>query len=159
MLITAVVALCYGLHLLSDDATKAGSQGHAFWQKQLYWICNDAIGYTLLIKLVSSVQIGKFPLVALLFAAMIFYDCFFVFASDVMVTVATKIENPMKFIFPRDLVQMLTASGAQPSASEFSMIGFGDVFIPALLASLALRMDFIRAFVSVKRDMAANSSI
>ena len=31
MLITALVALCYGLHFLSDDATKAGSQGHAFW--------------------------------------------------------------------------------------------------------------------------------
>lgn len=76
-------------------------------------MCNDAIGYTLMIKLVSSVQIGKFPLVALLFAAMILYDCFFVFASDVMVTVATKIENPMKFIFPRDLMQTLTASDAQ----------------------------------------------
>ena len=75
----------------------------AFWQEQLYWISNDAIGYTLLIKLVSSVQIGKFHLVMLLYTAMIFYDCFFVFASDIMVTVATQIENPMKFLIPSDL--------------------------------------------------------
>ena len=38
---------------------------------------------------------------------MIVYDCVFVFASDVMVTVATKIDNPMKFIFPSDLAQLI----------------------------------------------------
>ena len=87
---------------------------------------------------------------------MILYDCFFVFGSDVMVTVATKIENPMKFIFPSDLAKVITEPVAQQT---FSMIGFGDIFIPALLASLALRIDFIRAFTSVKREMATNNGI
>ena len=87
---------------------------------------------------------------------MILYDCFFVFGSDVMVTVATKIENPMKFIFPSDLAKVI----AEPVAQQtFSMIGFGDIFIPALLSSLALRIDFIRAFTSVKREMATNNGI
>lgn len=123
-----------------------------FWQKQLYWVSNDVIGYTLLIKLVSSVQIGRVPLVLLLYAAMIAYDCIFVFASDVMVKVATSIENPMKFIFPSDLFVAISTQQEihnninKASRQEFSMIGFGDIFIPALLASLALRMDFIRAF-------------
>lgn len=84
-LITAVIALCYVLHLVNADV-KASS---FFWQRQLYWVSNDTIGYTLLIKLVSSVQIGKFSLVVLLYVSMIIYDCVFVFASDVMVTVAT----------------------------------------------------------------------
>mmetsp|Transcript_23486 Transcript_23486/g.31474 ORF Transcript_23486/g.31474 Transcript_23486/m.31474 type:complete len:88 (+) Transcript_23486:647-910(+) len=87
---------------------------------------------------------------------MIIYDCVFVFASDVMVTVATQIENPMKFIFPQDLFATLLG---HEQASQFSMIGFGDVFMPALLASLALRMDFIRAFATVKREMAHNNAI
>ena len=73
-----------------------------------------------------------------------------------MVTVATKIENPMKFIFPSDLAKVISEPVAQQA---FSMIGFGDIFIPALLASLALRIDFIRAFTSVKREMATNNGI
>ena len=38
------------------------------------------------------------------------------------------------------------------------MIGFGDVFIPALLASLALRIDFIRAFSAVKTQQVQTPS-
>lgn len=86
---------------------------------------------------------------------MIVYDCVFVFATDVMVKVATSIDNPMKFIFPSDL--FATFSGGE--VTVFSMIGFGDVFIPALLTSLALRMDFIRAFASVKREMTLNNGV
>ena len=40
---------------------------------------------------------------------MIAYDCLFVFASDVMVKVATSIDNPMKFIFPSDLLLALSS--------------------------------------------------
>ena len=87
---------------------------------------------------------------------MIAYDCIFVFTFDVMVTVATKIDNPMKFIFPSDIFATLSNS---VTSKEFSMIGFGDIFIPALLASLALRIDFIRAFAKVKREMTLNNGI
>lgn len=98
-------------------------------------------------------------MVVLLYVAMIVYDCVFVFASDVMVKVATSIENPMKFIFPSDLLKAIMSDGSTTSKQDFSMIGFGDIFIPALLASLALRMDFIRAFTKVKAEMSANNSI
>lgn len=143
--LTAATALCYIMHLVNDGGE--GSVKQSFWQRQLYWVSNDAIGYTLLIKLASTIQVGKFHLVTLLYAVMILYDCFFVFASDIMVTVATKVENPMKFVFPSDLFQLL----ASPTTSQnFSIIGFGDIFIPAILASLALRIDFIRSFTSIK---------
>ena len=87
--LTLVTALCFVLHFLVDKDVSAQQMTASFWQKQLYWISNDAIGYTLLIKLVSSVQIGKFHLVVGLYALMIIYDCIFVFASDIMITVAT----------------------------------------------------------------------
>ena len=153
--LTLITALCYILHLLVDSQDShqgpPGTGGSSsFWQKQLYWISNDAIGYTLLIKLVSSVQIGKLHLVLGLYALMITYDCIFVFASDVMVTVATQVENPMKFIFPQNVFSLFME---QSGPGAFSMIGFGDIFIPALLASLSLRIDFIRAFTCVKREM------
>ena len=50
--ITAATALCYIVHLVIDEKAMGSL---SFWQKQLYWISNDAIGYTLLIKLVSTV--------------------------------------------------------------------------------------------------------
>ena len=106
--ITAATAICYIIYLVNINVEGDRSESSAFWQKQLYWISNDAIGYTLLIKLVSTIQIGKFHLVCILYAAMIIYDCFFVFASDVMITVATRVENPMKFIFPHDLTKVIT---------------------------------------------------
>lgn len=158
--LTAITALSYVLHLIVDkDGDIAKQMASSFWQKQLYWISNDAIGYTLLIKLVSTVQIGKFHLVLALYALMITYDCIFVLASDVMVTVATKVENPMKFIFPSDLISVLTEPASSGTQVNFSIIGFGDIFIPALLASLSLRMDFIRAFTCVKREMTSQNSI
>ena len=49
-----------------------------------------------------------------------------------MVTVATRIDNPMKFIMPDN--------------NKYSILGYGDIFIPALLLSIALRIDFIEAF-------------
>ena len=36
---------------------------------------------------------------------------------------------------------------------EISILGYGDVFIPALLLSMAIRIDFIEAFKSVKTDL------
>ena len=107
-LITAATALCYIIYLVNINVEGESSESSGFWQKQLYWISNDAIGYTLLIKLISTIQIGKFHLVCILYATMVIYDCFFVFASDVMVTVATRVDNPMKFIFPHDLTKVLT---------------------------------------------------
>ena len=42
----------------------------------LYWISGNSIGYTLLIKLISSVQIGKVHYILLLYVMMVVYDCF-----------------------------------------------------------------------------------
>ena len=89
--IVTITVLCYLIHW-------SGLSGPIY--SNVYWISNNALGYTLLIKLISSVQIGKVHLILLLYTLMIMYDCFFVFKTDVMVAVATRIENPMKFIIP-----------------------------------------------------------
>ena len=41
-------------------------------------------------------------------------------------------------------------------AQSLSVLGYGDVFIPALLLSMAIRIDFIEAFLSVKADLSTN---
>jgi len=53
--ITAATALCYSIYLVNKSLEGGPGGSSSFWQKQLYWISNDAIGYTLLIKLVSTI--------------------------------------------------------------------------------------------------------
>ena len=77
---------------------------------------------------------------------MIVYDCFFVFKTDVMVTVATRIENPMKFIIPDKINFDIFSAIYNNTSFNYSMLGYGDIFIPSLLLSMALRIDFIEAF-------------
>ena len=89
-LIVLMTVFFYVLHFIPDVPKN----------NALYWISGNSIGYTLLIKLISSVQIGKVHFILLLFVIMIAYDCFFVFKTDIMITVASGFENPMKFIVP-----------------------------------------------------------
>jgi minor histocompatibility antigen H13 len=60
----------------------------------------------------------------------------FVFASDVMMTVASSFESPMKILILNKGV-------------GFSMIGIGDIIIPGLLVSMCIRIDFIRNLLIV----------
>ena len=73
---------------------------------------------------------------ALLLTLLFFYDIFFVFGTDVMVTVATSIDAPIKLQFPKDLT-------ADPP--KYSILGLGDIVIPGIFVSLCLRFDFLKS--------------
>ena len=62
------------------------------------------------------------------------YDVVFVFGSDVMMTVATNFDMPMKLLFP------IKGKG-------YAMLGIGDIIVPGLLVSMCLRADFIRNII------------
>lgn len=72
----------------------------------------------------------------IIYICLIAYDVTFVFASDVMITVAKSFESPMKILILNKNV-------------GFSMIGIGDIIIPGLLVSLCLRIDFIRNLIFI----------
>merc|ERR1711956_208089 len=61
-----------------------------------------------------------------------FYDVFWVFGTDVMVTVAKKFDAPIKLVFPANIFD---------AASKSSMLGLGDIVIPGILVALMLRVD------------------
>ncbi|GJQ87881.1 hypothetical protein Trydic_g1151 [Trypoxylus dichotomus] len=63
------------------------------------------------------------------------YDIFWVFGTDVMVTVAKSFEAPIKLIFPQDLLTNGLA------ANNFAMLGLGDIVIPGIFIALLLRFD------------------
>lgn len=85
----------------------------------------------------SMLRIDSFKTGVILLTGLFFYDIFFVFGTDVMVSVATGLDIPAKLVWPRSLV-FATDSG-------FSMLGLGDIAIPGTFVSLALRYDYHRS--------------
>eukprot|EP00966_Prymnesium_polylepis_P263247 6080468-Prymnesium_polylepis.1 len=71
---------------------------------------------------------------AALLGGLFFYDAFFVFQSDAMLTVATKIEAPAKFLFA-------AVRGAGDTRYPFSVLGLGDVVVPGAFVSLLREVD------------------
>ena len=65
-----------------------------------------------------------------------FYDIFWVFGTDVMVTVAKSFEAPIKLVFPQDILE-----NGPLAANNFAMLGLGDIVIPGIFIALLLRFD------------------
>ena len=67
---------------------------------------------------------------------MFVYDIFWVFGTDVMVTVAKKLDGPIKLLFPRSLIP-----NEETGKIELSLLGLGDIVIPGFFLALLLRFD------------------
>ena len=61
------------------------------------------------------------------------YDIFWVFGPDVMLTVATKFDGPIKLLFPKNAL-----SGEE---WKFSLLGLGDIVLPGLFIAFLYRFD------------------
>lgn len=72
----------------------------------------------------------------MMLTALFFYDIFFVFGTDVMLTVAKSIDAPIKILFPTDW-------SADPP--KFSLLGLGDIVIPGIYMAMCLRYDILRS--------------
>lgn len=64
-----------------------------------------------------------------------FYDIFWVYGTEVMVTVAKGIDAPIKLLFPLDLAS---------DPTKFSMLGLGDIVIPGIFVAICLKYDIDR---------------
>ena len=72
----------------------------------------------------------------LVLVSLFFYDIYFVFFTPMMITVATKLDIPVKFLFPRPL-----RGSEDPTKQYLAMLGLGDVVLPGIMMALALRFD------------------
>ncbi|KAI3757645.1 hypothetical protein L6452_05188 [Arctium lappa] len=138
------------------------------WLVSGHWILNNLLGISLCIAFVSHVRLPNIKVCAMLLVCLFVYDIFWVFYSEwffganVMVAVATqqasnpvhtvanslslpglqlitkKLELPVKIVFPRNLL-----GGVVPgnTASDFMMLGLGDMAIPSMLLALVLCFD------------------
>jgi len=62
------------------------------------------------------------------------YDIWWVFGTEVMVTVATSLDVPIKLLWPKS-VRFSSDRG-------FTMLGLGDIIIPGAFIALCLRFDY-----------------
>mmetsp|Transcript_12772 Transcript_12772/g.22961 ORF Transcript_12772/g.22961 Transcript_12772/m.22961 type:complete len:481 (-) Transcript_12772:1386-2828(-) len=103
-------------------------------QKDPHFFYSNLIAISIGLEGLSVIKAGSFVVAAGLLSGLFLYDCFWVFGSDVMLTVATKLDAPAKLLFPRVL----------PVGSEsypYAVLGLGDIVVPGLFAALMLTID------------------
>ncbi|RXG68142.1 Minor histocompatibility antigen H13 [Armadillidium vulgare] len=102
---------------------------------QKHWIANNLLGLAFAINGVELLHLNNVQTGSLLLAGLFLYDIFWVFGTDVMVTVAKSFDAPIKLVFPQDLLER----GLE--ADNFAMLGLGDIVIPGIFIALLLRFD------------------
>lgn len=104
------------------------------WSKS--WIFNNILAILMSINAIQMLFLGNFKNGFGMLIALFFYDIFFVFGTDVMLTVAKSIDAPIKILFPTDW-------SADPP--KFSLLGLGDIVIPGIFMAMCLRYDILRS--------------
>ena len=108
----------------------------------------NVLACSIALSALGVLSLDSFAAGALLLGGLFCYDAFFVFKSDVMVTVATKIEAPAKFLWDakRDVLSAAASGGGGGGGGggisyPFSVLGLGDVVIPGAFVSLMRSLD------------------
>mmetsp|Transcript_3395 Transcript_3395/g.4746 ORF Transcript_3395/g.4746 Transcript_3395/m.4746 type:complete len:161 (-) Transcript_3395:22-504(-) len=84
----------------------------------------------------GAISLGSFQTATVLLAGLFMYDVVSVFGSDIMMTVATKVEAPVKFLYTAPPLP-----DGMESKYPFSVLGLGDIVIPGLFVRFMFQMD------------------
>ena len=127
------------------------------------WILNNILGMAFSVFGIENLTLGEYKVGLILLSLLFFYDIFWVFYTPVMVSVAKKIEGPVKLMFPKlkeAIEQMKKEKGEDNEYAgkpydprEYNMIGLGDIVIPGIYVALMLRFD-IYLYKKAKKDIA-----
>ena len=100
------------------------------------WWLTNFFGFSFCYGALQVLSPSTFWTGSLILGSLFFYDIYFVFFTPLMVTVATKLDVPIKLLFPRP-----PSLDEDPNASPLAMLGLGDIVIPGMMVGLALRYD------------------
>ncbi|XP_060110340.1 minor histocompatibility antigen H13-like [Heteronotia binoei] len=107
-----------------------------------HWIANNLFGLAFSLNTLELFHLNDVSTGCILLNSLLIYDVFWVFGTNVMVTVAKSSEVPIKLVFPQDLLEK------DLEANNFAMLGLGDIIIPGIFIALFLRFD-----ISLKKNM------
>lgn len=99
-----------------------------------HWIANDILAFGICVAGIEALPIKSFKASALLLCGLFVYDVFWVFGTDVMVTVAKSVQGPIKLVFPQDIFGDHTKK---------SLLGLGDIVIPGFFIAQMLRFSLV----------------
>lgn len=100
-----------------------------------HWVANNAFGLAFALNGIELLPVNTMKIGCILLCGLFFYDVFWVFGTDVMVSVAKKFDAPIKIVFPQDfLVRGFWGK-------NFAMLGLGDIVIPGIFIAFLLRFD------------------
>jgi len=102
----------------------------AYYAVTKNWIAANIFGLAFATSAVSLLSLDTFKNGMILLSGLFFYDIFWVFRTDVMVTVAKSFDAPIKVVFPKDLTA---------DAFTYTMLGLGDIVIPGKYISTFVR--------------------
>ncbi|KAF9974132.1 hypothetical protein BGZ65_008894 [Modicella reniformis] len=100
------------------------------------WIASNAFGIAFSINAIQLLSLDSFQTGMILLSGLFVYDIFWVFGTEVMVSVAKNFDAPVKVIFPRLFFGLPAGEPYQ-----FAMLGLGDIVIPGVFVALCLRFD------------------
>ncbi|KAI7690314.1 hypothetical protein SSS_08635 [Sarcoptes scabiei] len=100
-----------------------------------HWVANNLFGFSFAVKAIEYINLNNVATGCILLGGLFIYDIFWVFGTDVMVTVAKSFDAPIKLIFPQDFLD----NGF--NGTQFAMLGLGDIVIPGIFIALLLRFD------------------
>jgi minor histocompatibility antigen H13 len=100
------------------------------------WISNDILAFGICVAGVEAIPIKSFKASAILLCGLFLYDIFWVFGTDVMVTVAKGVQGPIKLLFPQDIFG---------DHEKKSLLGLGDIVIPGFFLMQMVRFSLIRS--------------
>lgn len=91
---------------------------------------HNLFGIAFSIQAIKLISLGQFVNAFIMLWGLFIYDVFWVFGTDVMVTVALSFEAPAKIIFPQSFEPW-----------KQGILGLGDIVIPGIFVALCLRFD------------------
>jgi len=133
-----------GLHVYGDEMLAWGA---ALFITVAYltksgppnFLLSNIIAGALCARVLSFIRPESFVAIAGLLTGLLAYDIFWVFGSEVMVSVAVSIDTPAKFLFPRVISpEAAAASTSAAAAYPFAVLGAGDVIVPGVYAAFCL---------------------
>jgi len=111
------------------------------------WYMNNVIGICFCLQGIERFSLGTYKTGAILLSGLFFYDIFWVFGTEVMVSVAKSLDGPIKLLFPRNGLEVSEETGKL----ELSLLGLGDIVVPGFFLALLLRFDAHRAGISTSK--------
>jgi presenilin-like A22 family membrane protease len=93
-----------------------------------HWTLSNLLAEAFALGALAVLGLDSFATGLILLAGLFVYDIFWVFGTEVMVSVAKSFDAPVKILFPKNLIAALSAP--QMGKLEFAMLGLGDIVIP-----------------------------